>query len=50
MEKSKEAATPISTSCYLDVDDKGVDVDQTKYRGLIDSLLMEYAPATLINE
>jgi len=39
MEKCKEVATPISTGCYLDVDEKGVDVDKTKYRGLIDSHL-----------
>jgi len=39
MDKCKEASTPISTSCYLDLDEKGVSVDQTKYRGLIGSLL-----------
>jgi len=39
MDKCKEASTPISTSCYLDLDEKGIIVDQTKYRGLIGSLL-----------
>jgi len=39
MKKSKEASTPISTNCYLDLDEKGVSVDQKKYRGLIGSLL-----------
>ena len=39
MDKCKEASTSISTSCYLDLDEKGVSVDQTKYRGLIGSLL-----------
>jgi len=35
----KEAATSIATGCYLDVDEKGVNVEQTKYKGLIGSLL-----------
>jgi len=39
MENCKEAATPIATGCYLDADDKGVNVEQTKYRGLTGSLL-----------
>jgi len=39
MERCKEAATPISTSSYMDTDEKGIVVDQTKYRGLIESLL-----------
>jgi len=39
MDKCKEAATPISTSFYLDLDEKGVSIDQTTYRGLIGSLL-----------
>jgi len=39
MDKCKEATTPISTSCYLDLDEKGVSINQTKYRGLIGSLL-----------
>ena len=38
MESCKEASTPISTSCYLDANEKGVAVDQTKFRGLIGSL------------
>jgi len=36
MDKCKEAITPISTRYYLD--EMGVFVDQTKYRGLIGSL------------
>jgi len=39
MEKCKEAATPMSTSCYIDADAVGTVVDQSKYRGLIGSLL-----------
>ena len=39
MDKSKEMATPMSTSCYLDKDEKGKPVDLSKYRGMIGSLL-----------
>jgi len=39
MEKCKEAATPMSTSCYMDADLAGTIVNQTKYKGLIGSLL-----------
>jgi len=39
MENCKEASTPMSTSCYMDVDLAGITVDQTKLRGLIGSLL-----------
>jgi len=39
MENCKESTTPMATSCYLDIDEKGTSVDQTKYRGLIRSLL-----------
>jgi len=39
MENCKEASTPMLTNCYIDVDAVGVVVDQTKYRGLIGSLL-----------
>ena len=39
MEKGKEATTPMSTSCYMNGDLAGTTVDQTKYRGLIGSLL-----------
>jgi len=35
MENCKEVVTPISASCYLDANEKGVAVDQTKFRGLI---------------
>jgi len=39
MENYKEATTPIATKCYMDADEKGANVNQTKYRGLIGSLL-----------
>jgi len=39
MEACKAAATPMSTNCYLDTDEAVPEVDQTKYRGLIGSLL-----------
>jgi len=39
MENCKEAATPIASGCYLDLDENEANVDQTKYRGLIGSLL-----------
>ena len=39
MENCKEAATPIATSIYLDLDEKGKLVDESKYRGMIGSLL-----------
>jgi len=39
MENCKEASTPIATGCYLDADETRVDVDQTKFRQLIGSLL-----------
>jgi len=39
MESCKEASTPMPSSCYMDVDFAGKSVDQTKYRGLIGSLL-----------
>jgi len=39
MENYKEISTPMATNCYLDSDEKGTHVDQTKYRGLIGSLL-----------
>jgi len=38
MEGCKEASTPIATSCYLDTNEHGIVVDQTKFRGLIGSL------------
>lgn len=38
IEKCKEYATPMFTKCYLDCDDKRVDVNSTKYKGLIGSL------------
>jgi len=39
MDQCKEINTPISTSCQLDQDFAGKSVDQSKYRGLIGSLL-----------
>jgi len=39
MESCKKASTSISTSCYLDTDEKEAIMDQTKFRGLIESLL-----------
>ena len=39
MESCKEANTPMPSSCYMDADLAGKEVDQTKYRGLIGSLL-----------
>jgi len=39
MESCKAATTPMSTNCYLSADEVGTIVDQTKYRGLIGSLL-----------
>ncbi|XP_068467219.1 uncharacterized mitochondrial protein AtMg00810-like [Phaseolus vulgaris] len=39
LENCKEAITPMSTSCYMDADLAGTTVDQTKFRGLISSLL-----------
>jgi len=39
MESCKEASTPMPSSCYMDVDVAGKRVDQTKYRGLIGSIL-----------
>ena len=39
MENYKEESTPMSTSCFMDLDLAGTTVDQTKFRGLIGSLL-----------
>ncbi|XP_068498306.1 uncharacterized mitochondrial protein AtMg00810-like [Phaseolus vulgaris] len=39
MDQCKAINTPISTSCQLDQDCAGKYVDQSKYRGLIGSLL-----------
>jgi len=39
METYKESSTPMATNCYLDTDETGPAVDQTKYRGIIGSLL-----------
>ena len=39
MNKSKEVATPISTNCYLSADEKGKSIDQTRYQGIVCSLL-----------
>ena len=39
MDKCKPISTPFSTRCHLDHDEAGISVDETKYRGLIGSLL-----------
>jgi len=39
MEDCKEATTPIATNCLMDTDEVGQQVDSTKYRRLIGSLL-----------
>jgi len=39
MESCKEASTPMPSSCYMDADGAAKGVDQTKYKGLICSLL-----------
>ena len=39
MEKCKSISTTFSTSCHLDHNVAGNPVDETKYRGLIRSLL-----------
>ena len=39
MDTAKEASTPIGTSCYLDKDESGIEVNQTMFRGIIGSLL-----------
>nr|KYP50154.1 Copia protein [Cajanus cajan] len=39
MEGCKEAATPISNNCNLDLDEKGIAVDNSKYRGIVGSPL-----------
>jgi len=44
MENCKEISTPMATNCYLDSDEKGTSVDQTKYRRLIGSLLTASKP------
>jgi len=33
MESYKAATTPMSTNCYLSVDEARTTMDQTKYRG-----------------
>jgi len=39
MEACKESSTPMATNFYLDIDETGPTVDQTKYCGMIGSLL-----------
>jgi len=39
MDIAKEASTPMGTSCYLDKDESGIEVNQTMFRGMIGSLL-----------
>ena len=39
MESCSAMSTPMSSSCKLDQDESGLDVDITMYRGIIGSLL-----------
>ncbi|XP_047181711.1 uncharacterized mitochondrial protein AtMg00810-like [Vigna umbellata] len=39
MDTCKEVNTPMATSCYLDKDESGEEVNQTMFRGMIGSLL-----------
>ncbi|XP_027940228.1 uncharacterized protein LOC114194299 [Vigna unguiculata] len=39
METCKESSTPMATNCYPDAVEAGPTIDQTKYRGIIGSLL-----------
>ena len=39
IEKCKKTSTPIATSTYLDLDEKGKTVGESRYRGMIRSLL-----------
>ena len=39
MESCKQLSTPISTTCKLDKDEEGTNVDQKLFRGIIGSLL-----------
>jgi len=39
IEDWKEVVTPITTSSLMDIDEVGQQIDSTKYRGLIGSLL-----------
>jgi len=48
MEDCKEVATPIATNCLMDADVVRQQVDSTKYRGLISSLLYLAASRTYI--
>jgi len=35
MDNAKAASTPMATSCYLDKDESGIEVNQTMFRGMI---------------
>jgi len=39
MKKCKESYTPTATSTYLDLDEKGKSVDESRYKGMVGSLL-----------
>ena len=39
MDTAKEASTPMGTSCYLDKDESGIEVNETMFRGMIGFLL-----------
>jgi len=47
MENCKKTATPMLTSCYMDVDLAGKSINQTKFKGLIESLL--HLTASILN-
>nr|XP_016446852.1 PREDICTED: uncharacterized mitochondrial protein AtMg00810-like [Nicotiana tabacum] len=44
MSNAKSIGTPMSPSTNLDKDEHGIPVDETKYRGMIGSLLFQSAP------
>jgi len=39
MDNAKAASTPMATSCYLDKDESGIEVNQIMFRGMIGSIL-----------
>ena len=47
MEDSKPVGTPMVTSCKLSKDDESLEVDHTKFRSMIGSLL--YVTATRLD-
>lgn len=39
MDQCKEIATPMGSGSYVDIDESGIPIEKTKYRGMIGSLL-----------